>query len=285
VGDRLIWRAGDIELDCGERTLVMGVLNVTPDSFSDGGRFFGERAAVDRGIEMVDEGADIVDVGGESTRPGSDPVSVDEEIRRVVSVTERLASHVAVPVSIDTRRAEVARLALGAGATIVNDVTAGRDPGMFDVVRDARAGYVAMHMRGEPKTMQRAPEYADVVGEVVEFLRERVEAAGLAGIATDRIAVDPGIGFGKELEHNLSLLRHIDALVALGRPVVVGPSRKRFIGTLLGGAPEDERLEGTIGAAAWLAARGAHVVRVHDVLQVGRALRVVDAIARTDGSG
>jgi dihydropteroate synthase len=285
VGDRLIWRAGDIDLDCGERTLVMGVLNVTPDSFSDGGRFFGERAAVDRGIEMVDEGADIVDVGGESTRPGSDPVSVDEEIRRVVSVTERLASHVAVPVSIDTRRAEVARLALGAGATIVNDVTAGRDPTMFDVVRDARAGYVAMHMRGEPKTMQRAPKYADVVGEVVEFLRERVEAAGLAGIGTDRIAVDPGIGFGKELEHNLSLLRHVDALVALGRPVVVGPSRKRFIGTLLGGAPEDERLEGTIGAAAWLAARGAHVVRVHDVLQVGRALRVVDAIARMDGSG
>jgi dihydropteroate synthase len=285
VGEPLIWRAGDVDLDCGQRTLVMGVLNVTPDSFSDGGRFFGERAAIDRGIEMVDEGADIVDVGGESTRPGSDPVPVEEEIRRVVSVTERLASHVAVPVSIDTRRAEVARLALAAGATIVNDVTAARDPAMFDVVREAGAGYVAMHMRGEPRTMQRAPEYRDVVAEVVEFLRERVEAAGLAGVGTDRIAVDPGIGFGKEVGHNLSLLRHVDALAALGRPVVVGPSRKRFLGALLGGAQEDERLEGTIGAAAWLAARGAHVVRVHDVLQVGRALRVVDAIARANGAG
>jgi dihydropteroate synthase len=276
----LVWRVGQTSLVCGRRTLVMGVLNVTPDSFSDGGRFFGERAAVDRGIAMVDEGADLVDVGGESTRPGSDPVPVDEELRRVVPVIENLAAHVAVPISVDTRRAEVARAALGAGASVVNDVTAGRDQAMFDVVREAGAGYVAMHMRGEPKTMQEAPRYDDVVGEVVEFLRERIEAAGLAGVETDRIAIDPGIGFGKELDHNLSLLRRVDALVELGRPVVVGASRKRFIGTLLGGAPEDERLEGTIGAVAWLAARGAHVVRVHDVLEVSRALRVVDAISR-----
>ena len=260
--------------------MLMGVLNVTPDSFSDGGRFFGERAAVDRGIEMVDEGADIVDVGGESTRPGAEPVPAEEERVRVVPVIERLVSHVPVPISVDTRRAEVARAALAAGATIVNDVTAGRDPEMFTVVREAGAAYVAMHMQGEPKTMQRDPHYDDVVAEVTEFLRERVEAAGLAGIDTDRVAIDPGIGFGKNLDHNLAVLRHVEALVALGRPVVVGPSRKRFIGTLLDGAPEDERLEGTIGAAAWLAARGAHVVRVHDVLEVTRALRVVDAIAR-----
>jgi dihydropteroate synthase len=282
MSDRLVWRAGELEIDCSGRTLVMGVLNVTPDSFSDGGRFFGERAAIDRGIEMVDEGADIVDVGGESTRPGSDAVPIEEERERVVPVIERLASHVAVPISVDTRRADVARDALDAGATIVNDVTAGRDPDMFGVVREAGAGYVAMHMQGEPKTMQREPEYDDVVAEVAEFLRERVEAAGLAGVDTDRVAIDPGIGFGKDLGHNLALLHHVDALAALGRPVVVGPSRKRFIGTLLDDAPEDERLEGTIGAAAWLAARGAHVVRVHDVLEVARALRVVDAIARTD---
>jgi dihydropteroate synthase len=280
VGDRLIWRAGEDEIDCSSRTMLMGVLNVTPDSFSDGGRFFGERAAVDRGIEMVDEGADIVDIGGESTRPGAEPVPAEEERVRVVPVIERLVSHVPVPISVDTRRAEVARAALAAGATIVNDVTAGRDPEMFTVVREAGAAYVAMHMQGEPKTMQRDPHYDDVVAEVTEFLRERVEAAGLAGIDTDRVAIDPGIGFGKNLDHNLAVLRHVEALVALGRPVVVGPSRKRFIGTLLDGAPEDERLEGTIGAAAWLAARGAHVVRVHDVLEVTRALRVVDAIAR-----
>jgi dihydropteroate synthase len=279
----IVWRVGETSLVCGARTLLMGVLNVTPDSFSDGGEFFGERAAVDRGMALADEGADIVDVGGESTRPGSDPVPVDEELRRVTSVIERLASHVAVPISIDTRRAEVARAALGSGASIVNDVTAGRDPAMFEVVRESGAGFVAMHMLGEPKTMQQAPHYDDVVAEVIEFLRERVEAAGLAGIPTDRIAIDPGIGFGKDLDHNLALLHRVDALAALGRPVVVGPSRKRFIGTLLDGAPEDERLEGTIGAAAWLAARGANVIRVHDVLEVGRALRVVDAIARARG--
>jgi dihydropteroate synthase len=258
----------------------MGVLNVTPDSFSDGGRFLGERAAVDRGIAMTDEGADIVDVGGESTRPGSDPVQIREELERVIPVIERLAAHVPVPISVDTRRAEVARAGLAAGATIVNDVSAGRDPEMFDVVRDARAGYVMMHMLGEPKAMQEDPRYDDVVAEVTEFLRERVEAAGLAGIETDRVAVDPGIGFGKTLEHNLALLHHVEAVAALGRPVVYGPSRKRFIGTVLGGVAEDERLEGTIATAAWLASRGAHVVRVHDVLEVARALRVLDAIAR-----
>jgi dihydropteroate synthase len=283
VRERLIWRVGDIQLDCGDRTLLMGVLNVTPDSFSDGGDFFGERVAVDRGVQMVDEGADIVDVGGESTRPGSDPVPIPEELRRVVTVIERLAAHVGVPVSIDTRRAEVARAALAAGATIVNDVTAGRDPEMFEAVREAGAGYVLMHMRGEPKSMQVEPRYDDVVAEVAEFLRERLEAAGLAGIQADRLAIDPGIGFGKDVEHNLALLHDVPSLAALGRPVVYGPSRKRFIGTLLEGAPESERLEGTIGAAAWLSAAGAHVVRVHDVLEVGRALRIVDAIARSGG--
>ncbi|MGZ4114566.1 MAG: dihydropteroate synthase, partial [Actinomycetota bacterium] len=167
----LVWRAGDVELRCGDRTLIMGVLNVTPDSFSDGGRFLGERAAVDRGLAMADEGADIVDVGGESTRPGSEAVQVSEEMERIVPVIERLAAHLPVPISVDTRRAEVARAALDAGAVIVNDVSAGRDPEMFDVVRDRRAGYVLMHMLGEPKTMQEDPRYDDVVAEVTEYLR------------------------------------------------------------------------------------------------------------------
>jgi dihydropteroate synthase len=276
----LVWRAGDVELRCRDRTLIMGVLNVTPDSFSDGGRFLGERAAVDRGLAMADEGADIVDVGGESTRPGSDAVRVPEEIERIVPVIERLAAHLPVPISVDTRRAEVARSALDAGAVIVNDVSAGRDPDMFEVVRDRGAGYVLMHMLGEPMTMQEDPRYDDVVAEVSEYLRERIEAAGLAGIDTERVAVDPGIGFGKTVEHNLSLLRHVEAFAALDRPVVYGPSRKRFIGSLLGGADENERLEGTLGTVSWLAARGVHVVRVHDVLEVHRALTLVDAIAR-----
>jgi dihydropteroate synthase len=276
----LVWRAGDVELRCGDRTLIMGVLNVTPDSFSDGGRFLGERAAVDRGLAMADEGADILDVGGESTRPGSEAVQVSEEMERIVPVIERLAAHLPVPISVDTRRAEVARAALDAGAVIVNDVSAGRDPEMFDVVRDRRAGCVLMHMLGEPKTMQEDPRYDDVVAEVAEYLRERIEAAGLAGIDTERVAIDPGIGFGKNVEHNLSLLRHVEAFTALDRPVVYGPSRKRFIGSLLGGADENERLEGTLGTVSWVATRGGHVVRVHDVLEVHRALTLVDAIAR-----
>ncbi len=280
----LVWRCGDLALDCSERTLVMGILNVTPDSFSDGGRYLDREAAIAHGIRMVDEGADIVDVGGESTRPGSDPVPAELEAERVVPVIEALASKVPVPISIDTRKASVAKVALAAGATIVNDVAAGADPDMFHVVREARAGLVLMHMLGDPKTMQLEPRYDDVVAEVKEFLRERLEAAELAGIESERLCVDPGIGFGKTLEHNLALLHHLDELLELGRPVLVGPSRKRFIGTLLD-LPENERLEGTAGAVAWCAARGAHVVRVHDVLPIRRVLGVVDAIARSDGSG
>ena len=278
--DRLVWRVGDVELDCGDRTLIMGILNVTPDSFSDGGMYFGERTAIDRGVTMVDEGADIVDVGGESTRPGSDQVSVQEELDRVVPVIERLAAHVPVPISIDTRKPEVARAALAVGATIVNDVSAGADPAMFDVVRESGAGMVLMHMKSEPKTMQESPRYDDVVAEVKEFLRERIEAAGLAGVDTDRLAVDPGIGFGKDLDHNLTILARVRDLLDLGRPLVVGPSRKRFIGALLDDAPVEARFEGTAAAVAWLVASGAHIVRIHDVWEISRVVRVVDAIVR-----
>lgn len=279
---RLVWRCGARELVCGERTLVMGILNVTPDSFSDGGLFLDPDAAVARARRMVEEGADIVDVGGESTRPGSDPVPPEEERKRVLPVIEALAPELDVPISVDTRRAEVAAAAVEAGASIVNDVTAGADPGMFSVVREAGAGMVLMHMKGEPKTMQRDPRYDDVVAEVRGFLEGRLEAALLAGIEADRLCIDPGIGFGKTLEHNLLLLRHVDALFDLGRPVLVGPSRKSFIGALLD-LPPDQRVEGTLGAISWLAARGVHVVRVHDVREAVRALRVVDAIARAGG--
>ncbi|HEX6009804.1 MAG TPA: dihydropteroate synthase [Actinomycetota bacterium] len=275
-----IWSVGDRAFDCSERTLVMGILNVTPDSFSEGGQFFDRDDAVKHAVEMVADGADIVDVGGESTRPGSDPVQVDEEIERVSTVIERLADEVPrIPISIDTRKAAVAASALEVGATIVNDVSAGADPAMFDVVREHDAAVVLMHMRGEPKTMQEAPTYEDVVGEVHEFLRERIEAAEFAGIDPERIAIDPGIGFGKDLGHNLELMQRVDAFLDLGRPLLVGPSRKRFISAILD-LPEDQRVEGTIGAVAWMVARGAHVVRVHDVREVVRAVRLVDAIAR-----
>ena len=278
-----IWRIGERAFDGSERTLVMGILNVTPDSFSDGGRFLDRATAVAHGTRLVEEGADILDVGGESTRPGSDPVPVDEELGRVRPVIERLVElHPGVPVSIDTRKADVAAEALDAGATIVNDVSGGSDPAMFDVVRAHEAAVVLMHMRGDPKTMQEAPEYDDVVGEVHEYLRQRIETAELAGIDPQRIAIDPGIGFGKDHGHNLELMRRVGALRDLGRPVLVGPSRKRFIGTILD-LPEDERVEGTIGAVVWMIARGAHVVRVHDVKEVVRAVRVVDAIARANG--
>ncbi len=277
-----VWRVGERAFDCSERTLVMGILNVTPDSFSDGGSFLEPEAAVRHGVQLASDGADIVDVGGESTRPGSDPVPDDEERSRVVPVIARLVTELpATPISVDTRKPAVAVAALDAGATIVNDVSGGRDPEMLDLVREREAAVVLMHMRGEPKSMQADPVYADVVGEVHEYLRERVEAAEFAGIDPERIAVDPGIGFGKDLRHNLEVIRRIDAFLDLGRPVLVGPSRKRFIGTILD-LPEDRRVEGTIGAVAWLATHGAHVVRVHDVLEVVRAVRVVDAIA---GSG
>ena len=278
-----VWRVGERVFDCSERTLVLGILNVTPDSFSDGGRFLDRATAVAHATRMVDDGADFLDVGGESTRPGSTSVSADEELERVHPVIERLAElHPAIPISIDTRKADVAAEALDAGATIVNDVSGGADPAMFDVVRDREAAVVLMHMQGDPTTMQEAPHYDDVVGEVHEYLRQRIEAAELAGIDPERIAIDPGIGFGKDLDHNLELMHGVDALLDLGRPVMVGPSRKRFIGTILD-LPDEERVEGTVGAVVWMVARGAHLVRVHDVKEVVRAVRVADAIARGAG--
>ena len=272
------WHVGERTYDASERTLVMGILNVTPDSFSDGGLWTDPEAAADHAAQMVDDGADILDVGGESTRPGSEPVDADEEIRRVVPVVEELVERLpTTPVSVDTRKASVAAAACSAGATIVNDVSAGADPEMFHVASANRAAMVLMHMQGDPKTMQENPTYSDVVREVHDALGERIEAAVTAGVEREAICVDPGIGFGKSLEHNLSLMKHTGALADLGRPILVGPSRKAFIGTLLD-VDASQRLEGTAGATAFLVAAGAQVVRVHDVRELTRVVRIVDAI-------
>jgi dihydropteroate synthase len=280
------WRCRDRTLTLGERTLVMGIVNVTPDSFTDGGMYLTTDDAVRHGARLVDEGADVLDVGGESTRPGAEPVDVDEELRRVIPVIEGLTEmQQTTPISIDTRKPEVARAALEAGARIVNDVTAGRDGAMLEAVADTGAGIVLMHMLGEPQTMQDDPRYDDVVAEVNEFLRERIEAAVFAGIAEERVCVDPGIGFGKNVEHNLALLRSVSALRLLGAAVMVGASRKRFIGVLTGSEDPADRLEGSLAAAVLAASLGADVVRGHDVAPTVRALRVADAIVREPTGG
>jgi dihydropteroate synthase len=245
----------------------MGVLNVTPDSFSDGGRWIDPELAVARGLEMVAEGADVVDVGGESTRPGAEPVDEAEERRRVLPVVAALAP--SVRVSVDTRKAGVAEAAVAAGATLVNDVSAS----LWRVAAGAGVGWVAMHMRGEPRTMQHDVHYDDVVAEVRAFLLARVELARAAGV--EEVWIDPGIGFGKTAAHNLSLLRHLGDLVAGGHPVLVGASRKAFLGALLGGAPVDDRLEGSLAVAVWAASAGAAMVRVHDVAPTVQALRTL----------
>ena len=260
------------------RPVVMGILNVTPDSFSDGGRFIDPAVAVEHARRMVADGADILDVGAESTRPGSQRVAAAEQIARLRDVLPALRGCGAL-VSIDTTLAEVAEFALSQGAAIVNDVAAGRDdPRMLGVVAQAECGYVLMHMLGEPRTMQRDPQYTDAVAEVKAFLAARLEAAEQAGIARSRCIVDPGIGFGKKLPHNLALLAHVDELAALGCPILVGPSRKRFIGELTGQSDPAKRVWGTVGAclAAWH--RGATIFRVHDVAELSQALKAAAAV-------
>jgi dihydropteroate synthase len=278
--ESLVWRCREREIACGGRTLVMGIVNVTPDSFSDGGSFLDTASAVDQGARLAEEGADVLDVGGESTRPGAAQVPVDDELERVVPVVEQLVKQVDVPVGVDTRKAEVARRALDVGAAIVNDVTAGSDADMFGVVRETGAGLVLMHMRGDPQTMQDDPRYDDVVTEVRDYLASRIGSAVAAGVPRAQLCVDPGIGFGKNLDHNLAILRAIASFRELRTPVLVGASRKRFIGQLTGVDDPADRIEGTAGAVAWCAAQGVDVVRVHDVLQMRRVVNVVDAIAR-----
>ena len=273
-------KVGKTEMNFGERTYVMGVLNVTPDSFSDGGKFLNEDAAVSRGIKMVENGADIIDIGGESTRPGAKPVGAEEELKRVVPVVEKLAAKIDKPISVDTYKSEVARRALDAGAALVNDISALRmDDDMAPLLAERDAPVILMHMRGTPQNMQENPTYKSVMGEIISFLRERLQLARSKGIKMENILVDPGIGFGKTVQHNLEILRKLVELKSLGCPVVVGTSRKSFIGHTLD-LPVEERLEGTAATVALSAANGANIVRVHDVKEMVRVVRMTDAILR-----
>jgi len=271
-------------LDCGGKPLdlsrpcVMGILNVTPDSFSDGGEFLRGDAALDQARRMVQEGAAVIDVGGESTRPGAAPVGVDEELERVLPVIRTLAAELPVPVSVDTSKPEVMRAAVAAGAGLINDVMALRAPGALQAARDAGVPVCLMHMRGEPRTMQQEPVYGDVVAEVLEFLLERVEACVAAGIPRSRLLLDPGFGFGKTLEHNLQLLRGLERFRESGLPLLVGISRKSMLGTLLD-KPVGQRLAGSLAAAVLAVQRGAAIVRVHDVGPTVDALKIVQAVA------
>lgn len=273
------WFIGTEAIRLGDRTLIWGILNVTPDSFYDGGKDPSPEAAIERGVRLAEQGADIVDVGGESTRPGATPVSAEEEIRRTEPVVRGLAER-GVRVSIDTSKAQVARAAIRAGARIVNDVSALADPDMARLVAEKGVGLVLMHMKGRPATMQENPEYDDLMGEITGFLRERAMKAIETGVRPDSIFVDPGIGFGKTLEHNLEILRRLSEFHSLGFPLLVGPSRKRFIGAILDGRPVEDRLFGTLGAVAACVAGGAHAVRVHDVPETRDLLRVFDRIRR-----
>lgn len=266
--------------DCSIRTRIMGVLNVTPDSFYDGGRYWDPYTAVRHGQRMTEEGADIIDVGGESTRPGAEPVRLEEELRRVIPVIERLKDRAGQPISIDTRKAEVARRAIGAGAGMVNDVSGmTADPEMVETVASAGVPVVIMHTAGTPRDMQRNPGYRDTVGEIVDWLGARIEHAVAHGIRRSRIIVDPGIGFGKRLSDNLLLIRSLASFRKLNCPILIGPSRKAFIGRVLD-AEKDERMEGTAAAVALSVANGASIIRVHDVREMGRVVRMTDAICR-----
>ena len=279
-----------MQLTCRNRILdlgapvVMGVLNVTPDSFSDGGRYLDVDAAVERALRMADEGAAIIDVGGESSRPGSAPVAADEELARIVPVIERVASRSAVLLSVDTRKPEVMTTAVAAGAHLVNDIDGLRAPGALEAAARSGAAVCLMHMQGEPSTMQVDPRYDDVLAEVSAFLAARAAACVAAGIGTDRICIDPGIGFGKRLEHNLALLAGLPALAGLGFPVLVGVSRKALIG-MITDRPAGERLAGSVALAALAVERGAAIIRAHDVAETVDAVKIAAVLAGRGGLG
>jgi dihydropteroate synthase len=274
----MFWKVPHRSLDLSRRALLMGVLNVTPDSFSDGGRWGSVEAAVSAGLAMVAEGADLLDVGGESSRPGAAPVSIEEELRRVVPVIEALAARSPVLLSVDTCKPEVAREALRCGASVVNDITGLRQAAMRRVVRDSGAGAIAMHMQGSPATMQDGPVYGDVVSEVCAFLRESLRLCAGDGLDPEQILLDPGIGFGKTVSHNLLLLRNLEALQSAGRPVAVGVSRKSFLGAVNGSKTIEDRYWPTVALTSFARSRGAVLLRVHEVRPNAEALRMTEAI-------
>ena len=267
-------------LTFGERTWIMGILNVTPDSFSDGGRYLDVSRAIAYAHQMIEDGADIIDIGGESSRPGASPVSTDEELARVLPVIEALANGTEALLSIDTYKPAVARSALQAGANIVNDITALGNADMAEIVAAMDAGLILMHMKGVPRTMQRSPVYRDLIPEILTFLRQRIDKAQTEGVCPDRIMIDPGIGFGKTGEHNLEILRCLDRFRSLEKPILIGTSRKAFIGKILNLPNPDDRLEGTAATVAWAIAHGADVVRVHDVKPICQVTQMTDAIYR-----
>jgi len=273
------WKIAGRVFDLSRHGLIMGVLNVTPDSFSDGGKFFAVEKAVEHGLTMAGEGAQIIDVGGESTRPGAEPVAVEEELQRVVPVIAKLRAKIDIVISIDTSKALVARAAIGAGASIVNDVTGGRgDREMMPFVAEIKATFIIMHMQGNPRTMQSDPRYVDVVSEVADFFRQQYASALDCGIDPMAIAFDPGIGFGKTLEHNLDLLAQLERIRVHERPLVVGVSRKSFLAKLTGSSGMNDQLASTATLTSVLRTRGADVFRVHDVKENVNALRVTEAI-------
>jgi len=274
---RLTWSRYD--LDLSRKTHIMGILNITPDSFSDGGIHFDASHAVDHALRMIDDGADLIDIGGESTRPGSEPVSLDEELRRTLPVIEALAGKISAPISIDTYKSPVAIRALEAGASMVNDISGMRfDPEMPKVISRFSVPVVIMHIKGTPKNMQVNPTYEALIPEIMDYFRSSIRFAMKAGIPEDMIILDPGIGFGKTFEHNFEIMNNLDAFSALEKPLLIGPSRKAFLGKILGGLPPQERLEGTAASVAISIIKGAHIVRVHDVREMARVAKVADAI-------
>jgi dihydropteroate synthase len=274
-----LWSFPGSDWELGKFPKLMGIVNVTPDSFSDGGAFFDPLHAVDHALQLVEEGADLLDIGGESTRPGSTSIPLEEELRRVIPVIERVAQRVATPISIDTTKAEVARRALAAGAAIVNDISGlTREAAMLSVCAEAKSGVICMHMQGTPQTMQADPRYKDVLTEITAYLAERISQLEQSGVPRERVVIDPGIGFGKTAAHNLEIVRNISRFRALGRPVLIGHSRKRFLQKLIG-RPLDERFAGTLAVSIATALQGVDVLRVHDVRATRDALRAFFQIA------
>lgn len=276
----LTWR--DFTLDFTKKTYIMGVLNVTPDSFSDGGLYLDKERTVERAHKLTEEGADIIDIGGESTRPGSDPVSLEEELKRVIPVIQAISKEIKIPISIDTYKAEVARRALDVGASMVNDISGLRfDSDMPEVVAEYKVPVIIMHIKGRPRDMQQNPQYKALIPEIMDYLRMSMRLAYKFGIPEDMIIIDPGIGFGKTFEHNLEIIKNLKEFTLLQMPVAIGVSRKAFIGKILGNAPPAERLEGTAAAVAISIFNGANIVRVHDVKEMSKVAKVVDAIKRS----
>ena len=276
---KLSW--GNYCLDFSRKTYIMGILNVTPDSFSDNGLYFDKTKAVKRALQMAEEGADIIDIGGESTRPGSEPLAIEEELRRTIPVIEALSKEIDVPLSIDTYKSGVAKKALDAGAAMVNDISGLRfDPSMPKVVAEYKVPVVVMHIKGAPKDMQKNPVYEALMPEIMDSLRESIRFAMESGVPEDKIIIDPGIGFGKTPENNLEIIHNLQGLTLLEKPVLIGPSRKAFIGKVLGDVPPTARLEGTAAAVAVSIMNGANIIRVHDVKEMARVAKVADAIKR-----